>query len=190
TNGGAASLVHPVRAVAREFGRDPLRRPGRSAVGRTGRAEPRRRVADDRYPRAAGGEDARQSDARRASGAGAEALRAAPAVRRSAARREAHHRALTPLMRITVLGSGTSHGVPAIGCDCAVCRSTDPKDKRTRPSILIETAADGDDRSYSRDVRSILVDTSTDLRVQALTRDVRRVDAILFTHTHADHVFG
>ena len=94
-------------------------------------------------------------------------------------------------MKITVLGSGTSHGVPAIGCDCAVCRSEDPKDRRTRPSILIEVpAAAGDHPSYTRDVRSILVDTSTDLRAQALANDVRRVDAILFTHAHADHVFG
>jgi phosphoribosyl 1,2-cyclic phosphate phosphodiesterase len=93
-------------------------------------------------------------------------------------------------MRVTVLGSGTSHGVPAIGCDCAVCRSTDPRDRRTRPSILIESPAGADGRSYARDVRSILVDTSTDLRTQALLHDVRRVDAILFTHTHADHVFG
>jgi phosphoribosyl 1,2-cyclic phosphate phosphodiesterase len=94
-------------------------------------------------------------------------------------------------VRITVLGSGTSHGVPAIGCDCAVCRSEDPKDRRTRPSILIDVpAAAADPASYTRDVRSILVDTSTDLRAQALAYDVRRVDAILFTHTHADHVFG
>jgi len=82
--------------------------------------------------------------------------------------------------RITVLGSGTSTGVPAIGCDCAVCRSTDPHDRRTRPSILIEP----------ENGPTILVDTSTDLREQALTNHIRRVDAILFTHTHADHVFG
>jgi phosphoribosyl 1,2-cyclic phosphate phosphodiesterase len=87
------------------------------------------------------------------------------------------------LMRITVLGSGTSHGVPSIGCDCAVCRSADPKDKRTRPSILIELPE-------RHAVRSILVDTSPDLRAQAIANDVRRVDAILFTHAHADHVFG
>jgi phosphoribosyl 1,2-cyclic phosphate phosphodiesterase len=92
-------------------------------------------------------------------------------------------------MRITVLGSGTSHGVPSIGCDCAVCRSADPRDRRTRPSILIET--DGAHRSaFAAAVGSILVDTSTDLRAQALACGVRRVDAILFTHTHADHVFG
>jgi phosphoribosyl 1,2-cyclic phosphate phosphodiesterase len=94
-------------------------------------------------------------------------------------------------MKITVLGSGTSHGVPAIGCDCAVCTSLDPKDRRTRPSILIEASAGGPNgQSYTRDVRSILVDTSTDLRAQALALNIRRVDAILFTHTHADHVFG
>ena len=93
-------------------------------------------------------------------------------------------------MRVTVLGSGTSNGVPAIGCDCAVCRSTDPRDRRTRPSILIELNGATGSSPFARDVRSILVDTSTDLRAQALANDVRRVDAILFTHTHADHVFG
>ena len=92
-------------------------------------------------------------------------------------------------MKITVLGSGTSHGVPSIGCDCAVCRSTDPKDRRMRPSVLIELA-DGPPAPFARAVRSILVDTSTDLRQQALAFGVRRVDAILFTHSHADHVFG
>ncbi len=85
-------------------------------------------------------------------------------------------------MRVTVLGSGTSHGVPSIGCDCEVCRSIDPKDRRTRPSILIEVTGGSP--------FSILVDTSTDLRMQALANDIRRVDAILFTHSHADHVFG
>jgi phosphoribosyl 1,2-cyclic phosphate phosphodiesterase len=97
-------------------------------------------------------------------------------------------------LRVTVLGSGTSHGVPAIACDCDVCRSTDPRDKRTRPSILIEIAGANapDDAvpAFAAGVRSILIDTSTDLRTQALANDVRRVDAILFTHAHADHVFG
>ena len=91
-------------------------------------------------------------------------------------------------MRVTVLGSGTSHGVPAIGWDCGVCRSTDPRDRRTRPSILIQLDTAG--TTFGESVRSILVDTSTDLRAQALAFDVRRVDAILFTHTHADHVLG
>ena len=75
--------------------------------------------------------------------------------------------------RVTVLGSGTSHGVPMIGCTCAVCRSGDPRDRRTRPSIYV--AVEGGP--------SILIDTSTDLRMQALTQGVTRVDAILFTHS-------
>ena len=93
-------------------------------------------------------------------------------------------------MRVTVLGSGTSHGVPSIGCDCAVCRSSDPKDQRMRPSILIQLSDGAAAPPLAAAVRSILVDTSTDLRSQALAFDVRRVDAILFTHGHADHVFG
>jgi phosphoribosyl 1,2-cyclic phosphate phosphodiesterase len=76
-----------------------------------------------------------------------------------------------------------------IGCDCAVCRSSDPRDRRTRPSILIEIIADGPS-SFAGAVRHVLVDTSTDLRAQALAHDVRRVDAILFTHSHADHIMG
>ena len=82
--------------------------------------------------------------------------------------------------RVIVLGSGTSHGVPMIGCTCAVCRSTDPRDRRSRPSIYVEV----------KDGPAILVDTSTDLRQQALTHGVTRVDAILFTHSHADHIMG
>jgi phosphoribosyl 1,2-cyclic phosphate phosphodiesterase len=87
---------------------------------------------------------------------------------------------LTPLARVTFLGTGTSHGVPMIGCDCATCCSSDPRDRRSRPSILIRTA----------DGMNVLVDTSPDLRTQALAFDVRWVDAILFTHAHADHVLG
>jgi phosphoribosyl 1,2-cyclic phosphate phosphodiesterase len=82
--------------------------------------------------------------------------------------------------RVTVLGSGTSHGVPMIGCTCAVCTSTDPRDRRTRPSIYVEVD----------NGPKILVDTSTDLREQALVNRITRVDAILFTHSHADHVMG
>ena len=82
--------------------------------------------------------------------------------------------------RVIVLGSGTSHGVPMIGCTCAVCGSTDARDRRSRPSIFVDV--DGGP--------AILVDTSTDLRAQALTHGVSRVDAILFTHSHADHIMG
>jgi len=100
-------------------------------------------------------------------------------------------------LKVTLLGTGTSHGVPMIGCDCRVCRSSDPKDQRLRPSILIEIGDPDEAESpakaesqVARAVRTILVDTSTDLRAQALAHDVRRVDAILFTHSHADHVLG
>jgi len=81
--------------------------------------------------------------------------------------------------RVTFLGTGTSHGVPMIGCGCAVCTSDDPRDDRTRPSIYIELPD-----------LSVLVDTATDLRAQALRFRLPRVDAILFTHSHADHVMG
>jgi phosphoribosyl 1,2-cyclic phosphate phosphodiesterase len=86
----------------------------------------------------------------------------------------------TAAARVTFLGTGTSHGVPMIGCECATCRSTDPHDARLRPSIVI----------HVDEGPSILVDTSTDLRQQALTHRLTRVDAILFTHSHADHVMG
>jgi|KBSSwiStaDraftv2_1062776.scaffolds.fasta_scaffold270998_2 phosphoribosyl 1,2-cyclic phosphate phosphodiesterase len=99
-------------------------------------------------------------------------------------------------MRVTLLGTGTSHGVPAIGCDCPVCRSTDPRDRRTRPSILLDLgegpppAAGTSAAAIGSAVRYLLVDTATDLRAQALAYNVRRVDAILFTHSHADHIMG
>ena len=82
--------------------------------------------------------------------------------------------------KVTVLGSGTSHGVPLVGCTCAVCRSDDPRDKRWRPSIFIEFP----------DGFRVLVDTTPDLRAQALRFNVTRVDAIVFTHSHADHIMG
>ena len=92
-------------------------------------------------------------------------------------------------LRITLLGTGTSHGVPMIGCDCATCLSTDPRDRRNRPSILVQhRGATG--TAFQRDTTEVLVDTSTDLRQQALTYNVRRVDAILYTHSHADHILG
>lgn len=77
------------------------------------------------------------------------------------------------------LGTGTSHGVPVIGCACAVCRSDNPRDQRYRPAVLIKW----------RGV-TLLVDTPPELRLQLLRANVTSIDAILFTHTHADHVFG
>jgi len=82
-------------------------------------------------------------------------------------------------VRITFLGTGTSHGVPMIGCECATCRSTDPHDNRLRPSICIETSG-----------ARVLVDAGPDLREQALRHRIARVDAIVFTHGHADHILG
>jgi phosphoribosyl 1,2-cyclic phosphate phosphodiesterase len=81
--------------------------------------------------------------------------------------------------RLTVLGSGTSMGVPTIGCDCAVCHSTDPRDRRTRPSIMVEY-----------DGRLVLIDTTPDFREQAIRERIQHVDAVLYTHTHADHILG
>ena len=80
---------------------------------------------------------------------------------------------------LTVLGSGTSMGVPTIGCDCAVCHSADPHDRRTRPSILVE---------YGGHV--VLIDTTPDFREQAIREQITRLDAVLYTHTHADHILG
>lgn len=82
-------------------------------------------------------------------------------------------------MRIRFLGTGTSHGVPVIGCDCPVCRSDDPRDRRTRSSIVVETGR-----------TAVLVDASPDLRQQALRAGLSRLDAVLLTHEHADHVLG
>jgi phosphoribosyl 1,2-cyclic phosphate phosphodiesterase len=82
-------------------------------------------------------------------------------------------------MRLTFLGTGTSFGVPQIGCDCAVCRSTDPRDKRNRSAALVE--ADG---------RTILIDTPPELRLQLLAGGISRLDAVLYTHEHADHTMG
>ena len=83
-------------------------------------------------------------------------------------------------MRITFLGTGTSSGVPVIACECATCRSDDPRDKRWRPSLALAL----------EDGTSVLIDASPDLRAQALRFRLKRVDAILLTHAHADHVLG
>ena len=87
---------------------------------------------------------------------------------------------MTVAARVTFLGTGTSHGVPMIGCECATCRSTDPRDSRLRPSIYVDVPGRG----------RILVDSSTDLRQQALRYNVTRVDAVVYTHGHADHILG
>ena len=82
-------------------------------------------------------------------------------------------------MILKFLGTGTSTGVPILGCQCAVCQSPDPHDKRTRPSILLEY-----------DGRVVVIDTTPDFRAQALREKLTRLDAVVYTHWHADHILG
>ncbi len=85
----------------------------------------------------------------------------------------------TPKLTVTILGSGTSQGVPMIGCRCPVCLSSDPRDNRSRSSIYLATPE-----------ASILVDTTPDLRLQCVREGIDRADAVFFTHHHADHIMG
>ena len=87
--------------------------------------------------------------------------------------------ALSSSLRLTVMGSGTSMGVPTVGCPCRVCHSSDPHDNRTRPSVLL-----------SRDGQNVIIDTTPDFRFQALREKLDRLDAIVLTHAHADHILG
>jgi len=80
---------------------------------------------------------------------------------------------------LTVLGSGTSMGVPTLGCDCAVCHSSDPHDRRTRPSVMLEYGG-----------KVVIIDSAPDFYVQAVRENITRVDAVFYTHTHADHILG
>ena len=82
-------------------------------------------------------------------------------------------------MKFTLLGTGTSTGVPSIGCECETCTSDDPRDQRLRVSVLVEHGG-----------RMVLIDTSSDFRQQALRAGLRHLDAVLITHCHADHIFG
>jgi phosphoribosyl 1,2-cyclic phosphate phosphodiesterase len=82
-------------------------------------------------------------------------------------------------LKLTVLGSGTSMGVPTLGCHCAVCDSSDPHDKRTRPSVLL---------SYGG--HNVVIDTTPDFRYQAMRAHIDRLDAVIYTHAHADHILG
>ena len=82
-------------------------------------------------------------------------------------------------MRLTFLGTGTSFGIPQIGCSCAVCMSSDPRDRRNRSGAVVQTAG-----------ATLLIDTPTELRLAMLAAGIRSVDAVLYTHEHADHVHG
>jgi len=85
--------------------------------------------------------------------------------------------------RLTFLGTGTSMGVPTLGCNCPVCTSADPRDRRTRPSVLLRWRDGGRERV-------VVIDTGPDFREQALRSGIQRVDAVLYTHGHADHILG
>src|SRR5579863_9965016 len=82
-------------------------------------------------------------------------------------------------MKLTFLGTGTSTGVPTLGCRCEICRSPDPHDHRTRPSLLLEFTG-----------KVVVIDTTPDFRQQGLREGLQRLDAVVFTHDHADHIFG
>ena len=84
---------------------------------------------------------------------------------------------------LTFLGTGTSMGVPTLGCDCAVCTSVDPRDRRLRPSLLVRWREGSGERV-------VVIDTGPDFREQALRSGIQRVDAVLYTHGHADHILG
>jgi phosphoribosyl 1,2-cyclic phosphate phosphodiesterase len=83
------------------------------------------------------------------------------------------------MLGLTFLGTGTSNGIPMIGCTCPVCTSSDPRDRRSRTSAVVHL-----------DERNILIDTATELRLQAIETGIDRIDAVLFTHAHADHLGG
>jgi len=85
--------------------------------------------------------------------------------------------------QLTFLGTGTSMGVPTLGCGCAVCTSADERDRRLRPSLLVRW------RQQDRD-RAVVIDTGPDFRLQALRAGIKRVDAVFYTHSHADHILG
>ncbi|HKF47365.1 MAG TPA: MBL fold metallo-hydrolase [Terracidiphilus sp.] len=88
--------------------------------------------------------------------------------------------------RLTFLGTGTSMGVPTVGCFCAVCTSTDPRDRRLRPSVMLRWEEPG----ASLRSRVVVIDTGPDFREQALRQRLTHVDAVLYTHAHADHIMG
>jgi phosphoribosyl 1,2-cyclic phosphate phosphodiesterase len=94
-----------------------------------------------------------------------------------------------PEVELLFLGTGTSAGVPMIGCDCAVCASVDPRDKRSRPSVVISYAGPESSVEEPRAVR-VLVDTTPELRLQCVNNRVMEIEAVAFTHGHADHIMG
>jgi phosphoribosyl 1,2-cyclic phosphate phosphodiesterase len=105
-------------------------------------------------------------------------------LRESAAYNQGMPSLPAPPLTVTFLGCGTSTGVPSIGCHCAVCLSSEPKNKRLRPSIVVRV------RGGENAGANLLVDTTPDMRTQVLRAGIERVEAVLLTHAHADHIFG
>jgi len=102
-------------------------------------------------------------------------------------------------LELLFLGTGTSAGVPMIGCHCDVCQSHDPRDQRTRPSVLVRYPHEdasaslgqaGNQETSRPACRQFLIDTSPEMRIQLIRHQIDRIDGVLFTHTHADHIFG
>ena len=101
-------------------------------------------------------------------------------------------------MKLTFLGTGTSHGVPVIACDCAVCKSKDPHNKRTRSSVYIEVSDNSqalqteqtEEQQTNPSSKYILIDIGPDFHEQAIRENIRALDTLLLTHSHADHIFG
>lgn len=127
-------------------------------------------------------------------------MRGIASARRIPSRRPAAPIPYNPAMPIELvfLGTGTSAGVPMIGCDCGVCTSDDPRDHRDRASALIrypeptraDTDADAIADADNRPPRQLLIDTSPEMRQQAIRHRLHRIDGVLYTHAHADHIFG
>src|SRR5689334_12199370 len=109
-------------------------------------------------------------------------------------------------LELLFLGTGTSAGVPMIGCHCAVCSSSDPRDHRTRPSVMVsypdpaalcsagvpQAPMGGGDEAREAPVarRAFLIDTSPEMRIQLVRHSIDRIDGVIYTHAHADHIFG
>src|SRR5215471_7539733 len=91
---------------------------------------------------------------------------------------------------LTFLGTGTSMGVPTLGCECEVCTSRDPHDRRLRPSVLIRWSETTEGTLRPATERTVVIDTGPDFREQALRAGIKRVDAVFYTHGHADHIMG
>ncbi len=94
------------------------------------------------------------------------------------------------MTQVVMLGSGTSQGIPVIGCRCPVCTSDDPRNRRTRASVYLRLGACVPGTRGRLDTRGVVIDTATEFRLQCVANGIERLDAVLFTHAHADHVHG